>query len=109
AYPLEEQKQLRQRLGAAGINADNATKQMCLLSGGEQTKVKLALMELTPSNFLILDEPTNHLDEATKNSLKKAIQKFDGSLILVTHERSFYEGWIDKVIDIASMSNMQPG
>lgn len=109
AYPLEEQRRLRQRLGAAGINADNATKQMRLLSGGEQTKVKLALMELTTSNFLILDEPTNHLDEATKLALKKAIQKFDGGLILVTHESSFYQGWIDKVLDIASMSHMQPG
>lgn len=109
AYPLEEQRRLRQRLGAAGINADNATKQMRLLSGGEQTKVKLALMELTTSNFMILDEPTNHLDEATKLALKKAIQKFDGGLILVTHESSFYQGWIDKVLDIASMSHMQPG
>lgn len=109
AYPLEEQKKLRQRLGGAGINSENATKQLRLLSGGEQTKVKLALMELTESNLLILDEPTNHLDEPTKDALKKAILKFDGSLILVTHESSFYQGWIDRQIDIAAMSNMQPG
>jgi ATPase subunit of ABC transporter with duplicated ATPase domains len=109
AFPKEDTKTLRQRLGAAGINGTNAMKEMHLLSGGEQTKVKIALMELIESNFLILDEPTNHLDETTKQALKKALQKFEGSLILVSHEKSFYDGWIDQEIDIASISNQTPG
>ena len=58
---------IRQRLARAGINAANTLKPMKLLSGGEQTKVKLCLLELKPSNFLILDEPTNHLDDETKD------------------------------------------
>ncbi len=108
AHPLEGQKKIRTRLASAGINADNATKQLRFLSGGEQEKVKLALMELIKSNFLILDEPTNHLDESTKSSLKKSIKNFKGSLILVTHERNFYIDWIDKEINIASISHMHP-
>ncbi|MDR2660487.1 MAG: ATP-binding cassette domain-containing protein [Lactobacillaceae bacterium] len=109
AYPKEETKVLRSRLAAAGINGSNAMKEISLLSGGEQTKVKIALMELIESNFLILDEPTNHLDETTKMALKKALQNFPGTLILVSHEESFYKGWIDREIDIAAISNQTPG
>jgi ATPase subunit of ABC transporter with duplicated ATPase domains len=75
-----------------------------LLSGGEQTKVKIALMELTPANFLIMDEPTNHLDDETKDGLKKALQKFPGNLILVSHEESFYKDWIHKELNVESLS-----
>ncbi|MFU0771724.1 MAG: ATPase components of ABC transporters with duplicated ATPase domains [Limosilactobacillus fermentum] len=77
-FPTMLPKTIRQRLAKAGINAANAQKPMNLLSGGEQTKVKLALLELTPSNFLILDEPTNHLDDETKEGLKRALQNFPG-------------------------------
>lgn len=104
AYPLLEPKTIRTRLGAVGINASNAMKPIGLLSGGEQTKVKLALMELTQANFLILDEPTNHLDDDTKNGLKQALQKFPGNLILVSHEASFYQGWIDKELNVEGLS-----
>ncbi len=75
-----------------------------LLSGGEQTKVKLAILELTPCNFLIMDEPTNHLDDETKEGLKKALQEFPGNLILVSHEESFYTGWLDKVLNVEKLS-----
>ncbi|MBM7544449.1 ATPase subunit of ABC transporter with duplicated ATPase domains [Weissella beninensis] len=104
AYPLLEPKTIRTRLGAVGINASNAVKPIGLLSGGEQTKVKLALMELTQANFLILDEPTNHLDDDTKKGLKEALQKFSGNLILVSHEASFYQGWIDKELNVEGLS-----
>ncbi|MDR0899744.1 MAG: ATP-binding cassette domain-containing protein [Lactobacillaceae bacterium] len=108
AFPKEEGKTLRNRLGRAGINGTNAMKEIGLLSGGEQTKVKLALMELIESNFLILDEPTNHLDETTKQALKKALIKFPGSVIIVSHEPGFYDGLVDQVVDIASISNQTP-
>lgn len=104
AYPLLDQRQIRQRLGAAGINQANAQKELNLLSGGEQAKVKLALMELTASNFLIMDEPTNHLDEPTKQALQKALQKFPGNLILVSHETEFYRDWLPWEIDVAALS-----
>ena len=74
------------------------------LSGGEQTKVKLAMMEFEPSNFLILDEPTNHLDEETKEALKDAINAFPGNAIVVSHEMSFYEGLADKILNVEKLS-----
>ena len=76
---------------------------MKLLSGGEQTKVKLCRMELKPSNFLIMDEPTNHLDDETKNALRDALKSFGGNVLLVTHESQFYEGWVDKIFDVESI------
>ena len=103
-FPTMLPKTIRQRLASAGINAANANKPMHLLSGGEQTKVKLALLELTPSNFLVMDEPTNHLDDETKEGLKKALQEFPGNLILVSHEQSFTAGWFDKVLDVEKIS-----
>ena len=68
------------------------------LSGGEQTKVRLALMTMKKSNVLILDEPTNHLDVLSKAELYEALDKFSGSIILVTHEDDFYDGLVDTVI-----------
>ena len=65
------------------------------LSGGQQTRVRLALMTMKKSNVLIFDEPTNHLDIASKAELWEAIDKFPGSVILVTHEDDFYEGLVD--------------
>ncbi|KRL85132.1 ABC-F family ATP-binding cassette domain-containing protein [Ligilactobacillus apodemi] len=103
AYPKLEPKTIRQRLARAGINAANTLKPMELLSGGEQTKVKLCLLELKPSNFLILDEPTNHLDDETKVALKKALIDFPGNVLLVTHEESFYQGWIDKIFNVENI------
>ncbi|MGY5340766.1 ATP-binding cassette domain-containing protein, partial [Levilactobacillus spicheri] len=75
----------------------NAMKPIGELSGGEQTKVKLALMEFEPANFLIMDEPTNHLDDETKQALKQAINDFPGNAIIVSHEASFYTGLVDKI------------
>ena len=97
-------KTIRQRLAGAGINAANTQKPLHLLSGGEQTKVKLAILELTPSNFLVMDEPTNHLDDETKEGLKRALQQFPGNLILVSHEASFTDGWLDKVLNVEKLS-----
>ncbi|KIS03980.1 ABC-F family ATP-binding cassette domain-containing protein [Paucilactobacillus wasatchensis] len=103
-FPTMMPRTIRTRLAGAGINAANAMKPMNLLSGGEQTKVKLAILELTPANFLIMDEPTNHLDDETKEGLKKALQAFPGNLILVSHEESFYTGWVDKVLNVEKLS-----
>jgi len=103
-FPTMLPKTIRQRLARAGINVANTMKPLQLLSGGEQTKVKLAILELKPANFLILDEPTNHLDEPTKEALKQALQTFKGSLILVSHEQSFTDGWFDKVLNVEKLS-----
>ncbi|MGF0081683.1 ABC-F family ATP-binding cassette domain-containing protein [Limosilactobacillus reuteri] len=103
-FPTMQPRTIRTKLARAGINAANMMKEMNLLSGGEQTKVKLAILELTPCNFLIMDEPTNHLDDETKEGLKKALQDFPGNLILVSHEQGFFEGWLDKILNVEKLS-----
>nr|WP_321316337.1 ABC-F family ATP-binding cassette domain-containing protein [uncultured Ligilactobacillus sp.] len=102
-YPKLEPKLIRQKLARVGINASNIMKPIKLLSGGEQTKVKLCMLELVSSNFLILDEPTNHLDDETKNALQDACINFPGNIILVSHEPSFYEEWVDHVLNVESL------
>ena len=94
-YHLKTDGELRSILATTGIKGDLATKPMNSLSGGQQTRVRLALMTMKKSNVLIFDEPTNHLDIASKAELWEAIDKFPGSVILVTHEDDFYEGLVD--------------
>ena len=65
------------------------------LSGGEVTKARFALMTLKKSNFLVLDEPTNHLDQKAKDALFDAIERFPGGVIIVSHEKDFYDGLVD--------------
>ncbi|MCD2255205.1 ABC-F family ATP-binding cassette domain-containing protein [Agrilactobacillus fermenti] len=94
-------KVLRQVLARAGLSSQQAQQGFVSLSGGEQSKVKLAEMMLHSANVLILDEPTNHLDVQTKDNLKQALQVFPGAVLLVSHEAEFYAGsWIDTVLDI---------
>ena len=98
-YPLMTDGDIRSVLAKLGIKGDLALKSMKELSGGEQTRVRLALMTLKKSNLLILDEPTNHLDINTKDALYKAIEEFPGSVILVSHEKDFYDGLLDYEIN----------
>ncbi|WP_283680478.1 ABC-F family ATP-binding cassette domain-containing protein [Lentilactobacillus sp. Marseille-Q4993] len=104
AYPKLNQKAIRTKLAKCGLDTENAMKPIGQLSGGEQTKVKLALMEFKPCNFLIMDEPTNHLDEETKEALKRAIDRFPGNVIIVSHENSFYDNLVDKVLNVEKLS-----
>ena len=104
-YPRIKPKELRQALARMGLSAQQAMSPLKELSGGEQEKVKLAQMSFEPANLLFLDEPTNHLDVATKDSLQKAIVEFEGGVIIVSHERDFFQGdWVDKTIDIETMN-----
>lgn len=99
--------ELRKALARMGLTAQQAMSPLKELSGGEQEKVKLAKMTFQPANLLFLDEPTNHLDIATKDSLRKAIENFQGGVIIVSHERDFFSGnWIDKTIDIEKMQQV---
>ncbi len=98
-YPLKTDGDLRGILARVGIKGDLAVKSMMALSGGEQTRVRLALMLMKKSNLLILDEPTNHLDINTKEALFEAIEKFPGSVILVSHEKDFYDELVDYEIN----------
>lgn len=94
-YHMKTDYEIRTILGSAGIKGELQTKPMKELSGGEQTKVRLALMSMKKSNILIFDEPTNHLDIHSKMELWDSIDKFPGSVILVTHDLEFSDGLVD--------------
>ena len=95
-------QEARKKLAECGVVAKNAFQKNATLSGGEQSKVKLCILANTKSNFLILDEPTNHLDAESKKVLRDQLLKWEGNLILVSHEISFYEGLADKIINLKS-------
>lgn len=103
-FPNLSEKQIRKHLAQCGLKAKNALQSVSTLSGGEQTKVKLCILMLTEANLLILDEPTNHIDVDTKQVLKNELKNWEGSIILVSHESSFYKDWCDKVISIDKLN-----
>jgi ATP-binding cassette subfamily F protein 3 len=88
---------VRDMLGAFLFSGEAVDKKAKVLSGGERNRLALCKLLLSPFNVLIMDEPTNHLDIASKNVLKKALQNFNGTLILVSHDREFLQGLTDKV------------
>lgn len=94
-YPDKTKTEIRTALGAVGVKKELAMRKMKELSGGEVTKARFARMTLAKANFLVLDEPTNHLDQKAKDSLFEAIAKFPGSVILISHEKDFYDGLVD--------------
>ena len=94
-YPDLDNTKIRTALGATGVRKELAMRKMKELSGGEVTKTRFAAMSLTKSNFLVLDEPTNHLDQMAKDALFDAIESYEGSVILVSHEKDFYDGLVD--------------
>lgn len=98
-FPRLGAKEQRAALAAVGIKGELAVKPLKSLSGGEQVKVRLAVLCRQPSNVLILDEPTNHLDAVAKKALKKAVSEYRGAVILVCHEAEFAEGVCDVVFD----------
>ncbi|MDQ1771955.1 ATP-binding cassette domain-containing protein [Labilibaculum sp. A4] len=89
-------------LGAFMFGGDNSTKKVKVLSGGEKTRLAMIKLLLEPVNLLILDEPTNHLDMKTKDILKSALKEFDGTIILVSHDRDFLDGLAEKVYEFGN-------
>ncbi|GLB48980.1 ABC-F family ATP-binding cassette domain-containing protein [Neptunitalea lumnitzerae] len=89
-------------LGAFMFGGDDVTKRVKVLSGGEKTRLAMIKLLLEPVNLLILDEPTNHLDMKTKDIIKEALKDFDGTLILVSHDRDFLDGLVTKVFEFGN-------
>ena len=102
AFPLATVGSMRNLAGAFGFSGDDVEKSCRVLSGGEKARLVLATMLYDPPNFLVLDEPTNHLDMATKEMLVKALAKFEGAMLFVSHDRSFLASLSDRVLEIAA-------
>ncbi|MBQ5540962.1 MAG: ABC-F family ATP-binding cassette domain-containing protein, partial [Bacteroidales bacterium] len=90
---------IKDMLGAFMFSGEAIDKKVKVLSGGERTRLAILRLLLEPVNLLILDEPTNHLDIKTKDVLKQALQEFDGTLIVVSHDRDFLDGLVTKVYE----------
>jgi ATPase subunit of ABC transporter with duplicated ATPase domains len=99
-FPHESVGVLRNLLGAFQFSGDEIDKKIRALSGGERTRLVIARMLLYPPNFLVLDEPTNHLDLATKDMLIEALRDFEGTMIFVSHDRSFLRGLSNRVLEL---------
>jgi len=99
ASPPEMRTKLRSILGAFMFSGEDAEKKASVLSGGEKARLALACLLLRPFNLLVLDEPTNHLDIISKDILKSALENYDGTLIVVSHDRDFLEDLTNKTIE----------
>ncbi len=107
-FPLEGIGTLRSLLGAFQFSGDDVDKRIRSLSGGEKSRLVMARMLLNPPNFLVLDEPTNHLDLATKEMLVDALKDFEGTMLFVSHDRTFLRGLANRVLELAPEDHPQP-
>src|SRR5438132_1255961 len=99
-FPLEGVGVLRNLLGAFQFSGDDVEKRVRALSGGEKSRLVMARILLDPPNFLVLDEPTNHLDVATKEMLIEALKDFEGTMLFVSHDRTFLRGLANRVLEL---------
>ncbi|PLR81554.1 ABC-F family ATP-binding cassette domain-containing protein [Bacillus sp. V33-4] len=103
-FPGLDQHQVRAALARCGLKNEHISRPLNQLSGGEQAKVRLCKLLMHESNWLLFDEPTNHLDITAKAELKRALQAYKGTVVLVCHEPDFYEDWVTKVWDVEEWS-----
>ena len=99
-FPMDGQGAIRNLLGAFQFSGTDIDKPIRILSGGEKSRVVLARMLFDPPNFLILDEPTNHLDLETKEMLVESLRNFEGTMIFVSHDRTFLKGLSNRVLEL---------
>ncbi len=97
SFPAYTQYEVRSALAKCGLTNNHIESKVVVLSGGEQAKVRLAKLINVDTNFLVLDEPTNHLDVDAKEELKRALQAYKGSILIICHEPEFYQ---DVVTDV---------
>jgi ATPase subunit of ABC transporter with duplicated ATPase domains len=101
-FPLATTGSKRNLLGAFQFSGDDIDKRVAVLSGGERSRLVLALMLFDPPNFLVLDEPTNHLDLLTKEMLVATLRDFGGTMLFVSHDRTFLRGLANRVLDVSA-------
>ena len=99
-FPMDSQGMLRNLLGAFQFSDTDVDKPIRVLSGGEKSRLVLARMLFDPPNFLVLDEPTNHLDLETKEMLVEALKDFEGTMVFVSHDRTFLKGLSNRVLEL---------
>ena len=99
-FPSMENREVRLCLAKCGLTNEHITSQMRVLSGGENAKVRLAIVMNREHNWLILDEPTNHLDVDAKDELKRALMEYPGTILLVSHDPSFYEDFVTDIWNV---------
>ncbi|MWV42282.1 ATP-binding cassette domain-containing protein [Paenibacillus sp. HJL G12] len=99
------QHEVRAHLARCGLKNEHITRPLNMLSGGEQAKVRLCKLMMHESNWILFDEPTNHLDVVAKAELKRALQEFKGTVLLVSHEPDFYEDWVTKTWNVEEWSH----
>jgi len=107
-FPLEGIGVLRTLAGAFQFCGDDVDKKIRALSGGEKSRLVMARMLFDPPNFLVLDEPTNHLDLATKEMLVESLRSFEGTMIFVSHDRTFLRGLSTRVLELGGESGTDP-
>src|SRR5260221_257009 len=106
-FPKESVGALRGLLGAFQFSGDDVEKRIRSLSGGERSRLVMARMLFDPPNFLVLDEPTNHLDLATKEMLVEALREFEGTMLFVSHDRTFLRGLSNRVLELGGESGTE--
>jgi len=107
-FPMEGLGVLRNLLGAFQFSGDDVDKKVRSLSGGEKSRLVMARMLFDPPNFLVLDEPTNHLDLATKEMLIDALKDFEGTMLFVSHDRTFLRGLANRVLELGGEEHEGP-
>jgi ATPase subunit of ABC transporter with duplicated ATPase domains len=108
-FPQDGLGSLRSLAGAFQFSGDDVDKKIRSLSGGEKSRLAMARMLYDPPNFLVLDEPTNHLDLATKEMLVEALKEFQGTMIFVSHDRTFLRGLASRVLELGAEPHFYPG
>jgi ATPase subunit of ABC transporter with duplicated ATPase domains len=106
-FPQDGIGALRTLAGAFQFSGDDVDKRIRALSGGEKSRLAMARMLYNPPNFLVLDEPTNHLDLATKEMLVEALHDFEGTMIFVSHDRTFLRGLSSRVLELGGESGRE--
>jgi ATPase subunit of ABC transporter with duplicated ATPase domains len=106
-FPHDGIGALRNLLGAFQFSGEDVDKKVRVLSGGERSRLVLARMLYAPPNFLVLDEPTNHLDLATKEMLVEALHEFEGTMLFVSHDRTFLRGLSNRVLELGGESGIE--